>query len=682
MLNNMSVFEPGVNDTIDPSRTETEKAPQGFLGALENAYSTDTKTNQSFSYENTLSRLENGQIEKAQQAGITLNPLSDVHAGYFDKSLVWNSSPYKMLGNNDTSNDELNKHIQEHDDIIKKANAENPNLNLLTYQQMSDAVKADAKQTNYDSSIEKRTWGGTAGMLAGGIIASLNPYSNSALGIASNFVGGFGKNIATRALVNAGVAGGTTAVEDLTSVNNERQMLGLPKNNVLKDTAMSALGGAAISVGLDGLSHSLDNIRGENPMAEFAEKNKNLEPAEPIDNNVSVNNDPILSDLYAKKIYGDHIDANAKVTEDLASTASQLETFGGPTLNDLEYMIKKEGYELNEDRQNILETNGNDIDGLADSIDPNITRQYNEVNDGLERIEYARENMRDDYKALPSKEEQQSIVDAREKISKNNANIDNINNNLIQTNKDIKSLKSQITKNNKGLDSIQDPDTLSLKKQHIAELNNKLNDAVNNKNELGSKLTISKSKNKDLEEIASKKTREEIDPIKAEHLNELDALEDRYINRKENLDKLYNRQKSIAQNKNPIGERLSEQTYTEHPRGEDTSLEPQPSNIHNDIPEVIPTEEGAHYGSKIEPEGLKVSKPTIEDRFNINTSEDGSKSIKIGDTEFKLDDKMPYIDDEGNLVDADIKSILDDLNDIASLEDGAFKKACDFCSNV
>lgn len=154
---------------------------------------------------------------------------------------------YADMGN--MSDDQLAR-LREYDAQIAKLRSSNPNVKLMTSQDMFERVRSEAQAAEARLAGDRRSWGGAFGGFFGGALASLHPGTDP-----FNFytlgVGGAGKTAMTRIASQVGGQGVIEAVNQVTGVQEGREILGL--SHGLADAAARVAGTALGAGALQGV---------------------------------------------------------------------------------------------------------------------------------------------------------------------------------------------------------------------------------------------------------------------------------------------------------------------------------------------------------------------------------------------------------------------------------------------
>jgi len=115
-------------------------------------------------------------------------------------------------------------------------------------------VRDKARAAEQKEATDRRTWAGAAGGFLGGAVAGLDP-STSPWNFATLPIGGAGKSAFTRIISQGAGQGAIEAVNQVTGVQEQRELLGL--NHGFLDAASRVVGGAVGGAALQGAGEAL-----------------------------------------------------------------------------------------------------------------------------------------------------------------------------------------------------------------------------------------------------------------------------------------------------------------------------------------------------------------------------------------------------------------------------------------
>ena len=141
---------------------------------------------------------------------------------------------------------EFEERLQAYDARVLKMREDRPDLNLMTSRQMMDRVKEEAVAAERAQQNARRTWGGTLGDFTGGALASMNPNTDP-LNFYTLALGGAGKTALARIGSQVGAQGAIETVNQITGVQEERQLLGLSSGFT---DAATRIGATALGAGV------------------------------------------------------------------------------------------------------------------------------------------------------------------------------------------------------------------------------------------------------------------------------------------------------------------------------------------------------------------------------------------------------------------------------------------------
>ena len=171
-------------------------------------------------------------------------------SGYYEDFLPERSGDYLDVArwyNGQEISPEFEERRQAYDARIAELRKSNPELALRTSREMFNQVRVAAETAEIREQIDRRTWGGFFGGFLGGALSSMHPGTDP-LNFYTLGIGGAGKTAARRILMQTGAQGAIETINQITGVQEERQLLGL--NHGFADAATrvasTALGAGAL----------------------------------------------------------------------------------------------------------------------------------------------------------------------------------------------------------------------------------------------------------------------------------------------------------------------------------------------------------------------------------------------------------------------------------------------------
>lgn len=174
-------------------------------------------------------------------------------SGYYEDFMTNRSEEYLEVArryNGEEVSPEFESRLQAYDAHIRKIRAQRPDLQLRTTEEMFAQVKRDAMAAEQREQTARRSWGGAFGGFFGGALASMHPGTDP-LNFYTLGVGGAGKTAMQRILMQTGAQGAVETLNQVTGVQEERELLGLSHgfSDAAQRVAMTALGGGALQAG-------------------------------------------------------------------------------------------------------------------------------------------------------------------------------------------------------------------------------------------------------------------------------------------------------------------------------------------------------------------------------------------------------------------------------------------------
>lgn len=250
----MTFFSEQNKDALSVAPEEAAYGPMvGFLEGFKNAVDLQKRTSSQFGIEYFMHEQDWQQTRELAKRGEKLPPqLINVMdgIGYEQEFTPFRSEGYLDVArayNNEDVGEPTRRAMLTYDRKIEELQAKYPDLKLKTTRQMWDDVKTKAQQAEETNAMRTKSWGGLAGDFIGSTLASLNPQTDP-LNFYSLGLGGAGKTAVSRIAVQAGSQGAVEALNQITGVQRERDLLGLSNGtaDALYRVAGAAAGGAAV----------------------------------------------------------------------------------------------------------------------------------------------------------------------------------------------------------------------------------------------------------------------------------------------------------------------------------------------------------------------------------------------------------------------------------------------------
>lgn len=250
----MTVFNETNKEAEGPVSEGSSGPKLGFLGAWQAAYDDQVRNSSVFGMENAFREVEQEQIQALRKAGVAPHAsLNDTEDGAFlAGGATAGGRKYRSAAQffEDGGTPEQADFIAKRDAEIEKLRAANPSLGLRTYSEMWDEVKGRAHKAEQTWDSAPTSAGGSVGGFLAGAVAGMDPRSDP-LNLASAPIGGFGKTGLLRMAEQGGIQAVAETINQATGVQENRRLLGL--SNGLGDAA-SRVGMAAVAgVGFQGL---------------------------------------------------------------------------------------------------------------------------------------------------------------------------------------------------------------------------------------------------------------------------------------------------------------------------------------------------------------------------------------------------------------------------------------------
>lgn len=246
----------------------------GFFESFQVAMDAQMRTSSQYGIEYFMHELDWQQTQSMLEAGIEnppqlmlslegrergeANALTDLSvaqllrndSGYYEDFVPSRSGEYLDVAraySGEGASPELTARMQEYDRQIAELRKQNPGLSLRTSQEMFGEVKRKAQDVDKREQTDRRSWGGAFGGFFGGALASMHAGTDP-LNFYSLGIGGAGKSAVQRILMQTGAQGAVETVNQVTGVQEEREILGLSHGfaDAAKRVGATALGGGAL----------------------------------------------------------------------------------------------------------------------------------------------------------------------------------------------------------------------------------------------------------------------------------------------------------------------------------------------------------------------------------------------------------------------------------------------------
>lgn len=248
----MSYLGAENKDAIEGENDYSTGPLVGFMDNFNYQYAAEARAASAFSVEVYMAKAFDEQRKAALELGVE----------GLDIGVLSNGLDIMEYYNNDAPEPELadiqdgivkRSRLSDYDRRVAALKEQYPTKNFRTTREMSDYVKAQAKEAEQKAALARPTALGSVGGFFGGAVAGIDPTLNT-----FNFLTlpvGFGaKTVATRIGMQAAGQGGIEAINQLTGVQRERKALGL--NYGVADAAMRIGGAAAGGAALQGIGEA------------------------------------------------------------------------------------------------------------------------------------------------------------------------------------------------------------------------------------------------------------------------------------------------------------------------------------------------------------------------------------------------------------------------------------------
>lgn len=196
---------------------------------------------------------EDAQIRKLKEAGVENMPRigfdtwSDaINIGGDNDFMRYKAASRFFDGSGD---EDTGIRLNAYDKRINELRKERPDLELFTAREMYDRLIEKGREAERVDQTQRRTFGGHVGSFLGGGVASMNPRTDE-LNFLTLGVGGVGKTAVRRIATEAGAQGVIETINQLTGVQEQREMMGLSSG--FEDAATRVAGTALIGGAFQG----------------------------------------------------------------------------------------------------------------------------------------------------------------------------------------------------------------------------------------------------------------------------------------------------------------------------------------------------------------------------------------------------------------------------------------------
>lgn len=244
--------------TVTPERAAVGPLA-GFWASYETSLDAQRKTSALYGLEYAFYEQDYKQAKVLREAGIKdapyLNMADAAFSDQFDYDLGDVYAGAARMARDKFVDPETAKRVAEYDKRITEIQRTRPDLHLYTSKQMFEVVSRDAQQAELRDQTQRRTWGGAFGSFLGAVKASVEPTTDP-LNFATLGVGGVGKTALMRILSQTGSQGAIEAVNQVTGVQESRDLMGLSSGwqDALTRVGSAAVAGGAIQAGGEALA--------------------------------------------------------------------------------------------------------------------------------------------------------------------------------------------------------------------------------------------------------------------------------------------------------------------------------------------------------------------------------------------------------------------------------------------
>lgn len=231
----------------------------GFWASYETSLDAQRKTSALYGLEYAFYEQDYKQARVLREAGVTdvpyLNAADAAFSDQFDYDLGDVYAGAARMARDKFVDPETAKRVAEYDRRITEIQRTRPDLHLYTSKQMFEVVSRDAQQAELRDQTQRRTWGGAFGSFLGAVKASVEPTTDP-LNFATLGVGGVGKTALMRILSQTGSQGAIEAVNQITGVQESRDLMGLSSGwqDALTRVGSAAVAGGALQAGGEALA--------------------------------------------------------------------------------------------------------------------------------------------------------------------------------------------------------------------------------------------------------------------------------------------------------------------------------------------------------------------------------------------------------------------------------------------
>jgi len=171
-------------------------------------------------------------------------------SGYYEDFIPNRSEEYLQVARRYAGQEispEFEERLQAYDARVTAIREQHPDLELRTSREMFERVREDATAAERREQTDRRTWGGAFGGFFGGALASMHPGTDP-LNFYTLGAGGAGKTAVQRVLFQTGAQGVVETINQVTGVQEERELLGLSHgfSDAAQRVAATALGAGAL----------------------------------------------------------------------------------------------------------------------------------------------------------------------------------------------------------------------------------------------------------------------------------------------------------------------------------------------------------------------------------------------------------------------------------------------------
>lgn len=349
------------------------------------------------------------------------------------------------------------------DERLARLREERPDVEVLSPRDMYDRVVAKGRAAEQAESDQRRTFTGHVGGFLGGAVASMAPRTDF-FNFVTMGVGGLGKTAISRIATQAGAQGVIETINQVTGVQEQRDMMGLSSGfgDAVSRVAGTALAGGALQGVGEGLAFAgrrFFTSRAGDPAPEIPvetpadpetgpllleyrpagrEQPNEWEGQEAWESDVRAYQEQIVQDLrtgrrdYTDDIipaarYGETRFGEARARADLEYVAERLNTWDAPNPYELAPPKRSPGadtsmYDLSEPKISGVDeaVKRASIDAQARDVDPQLFHQYDKLSDRANELRRWLEDPR--YKEAQS----QAVTDALAEIEELTTRIDNL----------------------------------------------------------------------------------------------------------------------------------------------------------------------------------------------------------------------------------------------------------------